>query len=538
MGRLNEQQLLVYLMAMRGLDVTRNLADHRRRDPNVLSGAVQEALPVMRRLLSFLRDHAGILHIRLLPRATPAIVLARMFSVHPEPNQRTLELLKRYVWRSILLLVTRALDERTLQRHGVTSIISDEEESTQRLLDSLRSLSSQYPAHFILPKRFDARTAATRIALLTLASLQPRHLSTEQRIDVRELIVAEEAQSFTRIISSHSIPSAIQASPGNRMLHPKSLLLDLLREHMSNVDHDSDVLRSHAISAEMARNLLQRDYSGFITMRHDFLQERARNLCDGRAAWSHSDRRWLIKFDSEKYSGLPENEYSMLEWARKAGFDVPACHLHQLTDVLDSPIQEYVSGGRVFAIKRYDRVEDKRIHQEDFAQVVGLYPKRKYDHVTYEVMAKLIHAICGRDDYNRFIRRLVFTIASGNHDAHLKNWSIIYDDGIRARLAPLYDQVATVAWPALSKELALKLASKKKLSEIDMSTFERLAKRTDVEIADVQSIVRDTLQQLANAWSDIGTKLPIWPSHRTALLQHWRRVPLLANSPLGDLARN
>src|SRR5690606_13027497 len=109
----------------------------------------------------------------------------------------------------------------------------------------------------------------------------------------------------------------------------------------------------------------------------------------------------------------------------------------------------------VLAVRRYDRDDGHKIHQEDFAQVVNLAPKHKYDHVSYEQLIRLVDDILGGDGRDEMIRRLVFMIASGNGDAHLKNWSLVYRDQVHARLAPLYDQVATVAWPELPRTLAL-----------------------------------------------------------------------------------
>jgi serine/threonine-protein kinase HipA len=78
------------------------------------------------------------------------------------------------------------------------------------------------------------------------------------------------------------------------------------------------------------------------------------------------------------------------------------------------------------------------------------------------------------EDGGEFVRRLAFVIASGNGDAHLKNWSLIYPTGRRARLSPAYDQIATVVFGQFPPTLALKLGGRRD-ARFDSLTKEDLA---------------------------------------------------------------
>ncbi|HEV2856016.1 MAG TPA: HipA domain-containing protein [Thermoanaerobaculia bacterium] len=237
---------------------------------------------------------------------------------------------------------------------------------------------------------------------------------------------------------------------------------------------------------------------------------------------------WIVKFDSPIFPHLPENEFSTLEWARVAGFEVPECHLHRVEDVMGFPRRYAPADTRVLAIRRYDRAsQEERIHQEDFAQAVGLPPKRKYDQITHEAMALLVRRFIDEDAVDELVRRLAFTVASGNNDAHLKNWSMIYPDTIRARWSPLYDQVATVAWEGFDRTLALKLAGVKEFGRIDQSTFERFAERAQMDRRRALDLVNGTLERLRTAWQEISSDLPLPEAHKAALREHWRKVPLL-----------
>ncbi|HEX4499029.1 MAG TPA: HipA domain-containing protein [Thermoanaerobaculia bacterium] len=242
----------------------------------------------------------------------------------------------------------------------------------------------------------------------------------------------------------------------------------------------------------------------------------------------NSSGEWIVKFDSVSFPSLPENEFSMLEWARAIDIEVPECQLHSVNDVEGFPRRYATAGTKVLAIRRYDRLaEGLRIHQEDFAQAVGLPPRKKYDHVTYEAMALLAQRFIDESAAQELLRRLVFVIASGNNDAHLKNWSLIYPDGIRARWSPLYDQVATVAWQEPSRQLALNLASIKEFGRIDGSSFERFSKKAQMDQRIVLKLVEETLEQLRAAWRSMASNLPLPEEHKAALRNHWRQVPLL-----------
>ena len=236
---------------------------------------------------------------------------------------------------------------------------------------------------------------------------------------------------------------------------------------------------------------------------------------------------WIVKFPSPTFPHLPENEFSMMVWARESGFEVPELHLDQASVVVGAPTRWLDQDANVLSIRRFDRDDERRIHQEDFAQVVGLPPRLKYDQLTFEAMAILVRSIVNDEAGDEFVRRLVLMIACGNNDAHLKNWSLLYQDGIRAAWSPLYDQVATVGWPQPDRKLALKLGSVKDFGRIDRAAFDRFAERSGMDPQRVSRQVTETLSGLRRAWSEVGPDLPLPESHRLALEEHWQRMPVL-----------
>jgi len=284
MGRPEVEQLLSCVVAFKGLDVTRNVSEHYRKDSDAFTSAVQEALPAIRSTLSFLKRHAEIPHLRLLPRSIPLVILTRFFALYPEPKARTLDLLTRWTWR--MLLSPNSYDERTLLRRGVSTIREgDEEKSVQQLLSLvLKERRDDYA----LPSRFDARAADSRLALLGLSSLHPLSLEDGSPIDVAALIEAADVSAFRRILPNED---KLGSSPANRILLPGSgSARTELRALLGRDGFGPEAQRSHAISPAAIEALVKRDREGFLKERGHAMEEAVNDLGERLAAWSQSDR--------------------------------------------------------------------------------------------------------------------------------------------------------------------------------------------------------------------------------------------------------
>ena len=145
---------------------------------------------------------------------------------------------------------------------------------------------------------------------------------------------------------------------------------------------------------------------------------------------------WIVKLPSMAFRGVPENEYSMMTLAREVGIDIPELKLVDLKGIEGLPSDITSMDGKALAIRRFDRSPEGRIHVEDFAQVLGLYPERKYERASYRNIAQALWIRSGEEAIVEFMRRLIFTVLIGNADMHLKNWSLIYPDQVTPNLAP------------------------------------------------------------------------------------------------------
>jgi serine/threonine-protein kinase HipA len=234
---------------------------------------------------------------------------------------------------------------------------------------------------------------------------------------------------------------------------------------------------------------------------------------------------WIAKLPSETFANAPEHEYEMIQWAARAGIRVPEVALVTAGEIERLPVQ--IAPERyVFLSRRFDRPETGgRIHQEDFAQVANVRASRRYGTLSHTSVARIVREIAGEEDFDEVIRRTAFNVLIGNGDAHLKNWSLTYPDGVHARLSPVYDLVATVTY-LKDQKLGLKLSREDRFEHIRLRHFERLAEKVGVSGERVARIVRDTIQRAMAAWPQDSRD----PPRMEGLRAHVERLPLLAET--------
>jgi serine/threonine-protein kinase HipA len=157
--------------------------------------------------------------------------------------------------------------------------------------------------------------------------------------------------------------------------------------------------------------------------------------------------------------------------------------------------------GQSLAVRRFDRPRaGERVHIEDFAQVFGIYPERKYHRASYGSIARVLWLEAGEEAVTEYTRRLVFNALIGNADAHLTNWSLIYPDGRMPKLAPAYDLVGTIPYYIPDDQLALSLGDTKAFAEVDLERFRRFAERAGLPVRLVLQTARETATKVRDLW--------------------------------------
>ena len=212
---------------------------------------------------------------------------------------------------------------------------------------------------------------------------------------------------------------------------------------------------------------------------------------------------WIVKLPSARYKSVPENEFAMLELARRAGISIPENKLVDVASIKGLPEQAHTIESKALAVKRFDRLPDgKPVHMEDFAQVFGEFPHNKYKFHSYANIATVLWAEIGEHAVIEFVRRLVFSVVIGNADMHLKNWSLLYPDRRTPALSPGYDFVATLPYIP-GNTLALSFGDSRSLSEITPHQMRRFADTARIPLSPLWKIAVETAERTAESWKTL-----------------------------------
>ncbi len=144
-----------------------------------------------------------------------------------------------------------------------------------------------------------------------------------------------------------------------------------------------------------------------------------------------------------------------------------------------------IGGIEVLLVRRFDRALDRegrvvRLHQEDFAQALGLPAALKYERRgtaerRFDVagVRKILDATADPlGERDRFIRATLFDLVTGNVDGHAKNFALLHIARGRIRVAPRYDLLPTRLDLNLTDELAFKIGSARTLGTITRADFD------------------------------------------------------------------
>ncbi|KFZ31135.1 phosphatidylinositol kinase [Pseudidiomarina salinarum] len=240
---------------------------------------------------------------------------------------------------------------------------------------------------------------------------------------------------------------------------------------------------------------------------------------------SSDGESWIIKTPSTTHKAVVENEYTSMKLAEAAGITIPEVKLVQLSDLDGLPDIPLPGESTAYAIRRFDRSDAGRIHTEDFAQIMGLYPVDKYGKVNHEQIAAALHQVGtqGLSDVQQLARRLLVNILLGNGDAHIKNWSVYYPDQLNPLLAPAYDIVSTIAYVEPDR-LALNLNKHKDWDAMTFYSFEQWAKRINVSWPAIRIHLQDVMEKARTLWPAMLDELPMLENHKAKLRAHWSNL--------------
>lgn len=165
-----------------------------------------------------------------------------------------------------------------------------------------------------------------------------------------------------------------------------------------------------------------------------------------------------------------------------------------------------------YAVRRYDRVlvggAWKRLHQEDFAQIVGVPAAAKYEEHGGPGWSACFNIIDSRTlapapQRIELLNRLFFNLCLGNNDAHAKNFALLHAREGGPRLAPAYDLVCTQAYPALSATMAMTIGGESDPRNLHPDAWRRFGRDTGFGLPALRRLGVDMATRVKAALADL-----------------------------------
>jgi len=142
-------------------------------------------------------------------------------------------------------------------------------------------------------------------------------------------------------------------------------------------------------------------------------------------------------------------------------------------------------------VERYDRKQSAsgdivRLHQEDFCQALGIPPELKYEKEGgpgYSDCFQLVDEWSDEPllDASNLLNWAIFNFIIGNADAHGKNVSFLYKEGM-VRVAPFYDLISTAVYRRLNNKFAMKMGGKSDARYLPPDTLGKFAVEIGINI--------------------------------------------------------
>ncbi len=163
---------------------------------------------------------------------------------------------------------------------------------------------------------------------------------------------------------------------------------------------------------------------------------------------------------------------------------------------------ETFDGVTALVIQRYDRVAGRRIHQEDFNQILGLRGDEKYEkggRPSLASIAQVLRENIGTEAVESLLRMTTMSVAVGNLDLHAKNVSVLHLPDEQVRLAPAYDVVPQMHLP-LDPDFAFAINGR--FAHSDITHEDLVAEGQSWGVRRARMIVDDAIQKVSEFVAD------------------------------------
>lgn len=237
----------------------------------------------------------------------------------------------------------------------------------------------------------------------------------------------------------------------------------------------------------------------------------------------------IVKQSHVRLSGIVANEQLSLQTASKIGIETPESFIINTGNAMDEDV--------LFATKRYDRIFDEnspmiqgkacplRLHQEDFAQALGIGPLDKYEREKQHYLKRMFDIIRNHssdpiNDQLKLWDIIVFDYLIGNTDNHIKNLSLLYGRDMKTiRLAPAYDIISTSVYEESTREMAFYIGEEKNLDRINLESFESAASEVGIGSKMAMKRMRKICDQFEKALTESASLLQEMGYENVAMLK-------------------
>lgn len=260
----------------------------------------------MRRAIEFLQDEAGVPHASFLAYGYLFFILTRFFAHFPDPDTRSLTLLRRWYWRAAVngqesFKGSAAAATRQL---GAAVKPGNLHESVREMLRLVERPDTSLPDL----RRFRSNEAATRIVLCSWWDARPRSFDTGEPIDREELSACltdrlTALDAVRDIVPRRYVPLEYRLWSADRMLLPQveddtKSVQDLLVDRAFELDDAvwPEFLDSHLITPEALTELVNGRTVEFLVKRQQALEAQLRTFLSRMCEWKFESTPPLSQF--------------------------------------------------------------------------------------------------------------------------------------------------------------------------------------------------------------------------------------------------
>lgn len=255
-------------------------------------GRTAEAL---RLTVEFLRDDAGIPHAQMLPYSLPLIILPRFFHRFPNPRERSVELLVRWVWRGIARESHMATNQNFNPLHRAFK--GDGEEGVVQAF--LGQVGRSRPAEMPVSKFHNLRGMRTRLEMAVLFHRAPRHLISQQPLSAMEIFDEADPQQAGLFESQQILPKERNRDRRGHLptvsVHDKALRRSahFLHPELGRGQDfarllcrgSGEVMTSHAIPPHVHSAARSLDWDRVVAARQEVIRADVERTVDRLARW-------------------------------------------------------------------------------------------------------------------------------------------------------------------------------------------------------------------------------------------------------------